>query len=103
MNPAEVFEVYPVKELMCLGFLCALSRLHEKAQIEAKSPPGNPGNPVKVKLKQGEKRNLPISEKGSTMKSEPDAAEFMSLLPQTRKQLLRYGARWTEALFEPKS
>jgi hypothetical protein len=88
---------------MLLSLLCALARLHEKGQIEAKSAPGSPGAPTETKLKQGKKRNLTTAGKGSKLGSEPapDAAEFMSLPPQIREQLLRYGARWTEAMFRP--
>lgn len=107
MNPAYPFDIYPFKELMLFSFLAAMTRLHENAQTEAKSTPNNPSAPVETKLKNSDQRNLTKPQKGSTVKLlktglPQDVVVFMSLPPQIREQLLRYGARWTQALFEPK-
>jgi hypothetical protein len=108
LNPAHPFEVYPFKELVLFAFLSALGRLRYRAQTEAESTPGNPVVPAETKPKHGKKRNLTGSKGVSTLKSgsenglPPQAAEFMNLPPQIREQLLRYGARWAEAMFEPR-
>ena len=88
---------------MLLAFFGAMIRLHEKAQIEAKSNPDNPGVAAETKLKNGDQWHLTTSKKGSTLKvSEtglpPDVAEFMNLPPPIREQLLRYGERWRAGL-----
>jgi TusA-related sulfurtransferase len=109
LNQLELLDILPFKELIVLNCLLMLSNVHKMGQIEAKSNPGNPCPIPELKLKKGEKRTLPMVENGSTLKIEaqnelpPDVVEFMSLPPQTRKQLLRYGAKWTEALFVPKT
>jgi hypothetical protein len=106
LTPARLFEIYPFKELMLFAFLSAMIRLHENAQIEAKSTSDNPGTTAETKLKKANQCNLTTSKKGSTLKvsetcpspGRTDAAEFMSLPPQMREQLLRYGERWRAGL-----
>ncbi len=83
-----------------------------RALHDASQPP-----PAPTRSEYGPPCNVTISLETSTLalsepepsprrreRREPDeAAEFMELPPQLRRQLIRYGARWTEAVFEPKS
>ena len=101
LSPASLLEAYPLRELMLFGFLCALIRLQENAQIEAELDPDNPTEVPKSKLIKGDPCNLTTSPKGPTLKSYseiPDVAKFLNFPPEIREQLLRYGERWRAGL-----
>jgi hypothetical protein len=76
-----------------------LRGMYEASRPQSPKPPEMLSRTVK-----GVKLTNP--EQGGKFKSRVEEAEveaFRRLPPQVRRQLLRYGDRWTEALFEPKS
>lgn len=75
---------------------------------QPESPPNwyAPGNlngcPDRINLFPETDVPAPRAKSGRSRERAPaEAAEFLKLPPQLRKQLLRYGARWTRAMFEP--
>ncbi len=108
MNTVQVFQIYPIRELVLATCIFALDR----AATEAENGPENPGGAKKpdgLKPKNAKKCKLTNPGEGVTLEmallkpeDAADAAEFLKWPPHIRRQVLRYGARWTDALFEPK-
>ena len=65
--------------------------------------PGNLNGPAdRFKLFSETQVPAPTAKSGRSRGRAPaEVAEFLKLPPQLRKQLLHYGARWTQAMFEP--
>jgi hypothetical protein len=75
-----------------------------RGMYEASRPPSEPQAQALPRTVKGVK--LTNSKKGAKVENRAEEAEveaFRRLPPQVRRQVLRYGDRWTEALFEPKS
>lgn len=109
-----------ISRLMGLAILEMLLRVAlsfdvRPAQADTTRPPGKPpspadwyapgnlnGCPDRFNLFPETQVPAPLEKSGRGRGRAPaEAAEFLKLPPQLRRQLLHYGARWTQAMFEP--
>jgi hypothetical protein len=75
-----------------------------RGMYEASRPPSEPQAQALPRTVKGVKLTNPEQRaKVENRAEEAEVEAFRRLPPQVRRQLLRYGDRWTEALFEPKS
>ena len=93
---------YPFAELVALMGLSGMQKAFREGQKSAKAQPEKEQERQLTSPETGViTEDKPARPSGRRRRqATPEEAEFMRLPPQLQKQLLRYGANWTDAMFE---